>query len=120
MKRVAWVLCVVAAVAVAEEPLEPVVVAATDIAAGEKVTFERISQRSVPKRLVSASHVKPDSASYVVNQTTRVPLLAGQVLMWGYFETTSGETDKACREALKSGSNAKQQVAAARTAVRKK
>src|SRR5437764_3563118 len=46
--------------------LVPVVVAAVDIAEGTVVTFDMISQRSVPEQFVTSSVVKPDSASYVV------------------------------------------------------
>ena len=68
--------------------LVPVVVAATDIAEGIVVTFDMISQRSVPEQFVTSSVVKPDSASYVVNQKVLVPLQAGDPLLWSQFETT--------------------------------
>lgn len=68
--------------------LVPVVVAAMDIPEGTVVTFEMISQRSVPEQFVTSSVVKPDSASYVVNQKVLVPLQAGDPLLWSQFETT--------------------------------
>ena len=46
----------------------PVTVAATNISEGTTVTFDMISSRDVPEQFVTSSVVKPDSASYVVNQ----------------------------------------------------
>lgn len=68
--------------------LVPVVVAAQDIPDGTIISFEMISQRSVPEQFVTSSVVKPDSASYVVNQKVLVPLQAGDPLLWSQFETT--------------------------------
>jgi len=66
----------------------PVIVAATDIPEGAVVTFDMISQRQVPEQFVTASVVKPESASYIVNQKVLVPLQAGDPLLWSQFETT--------------------------------
>jgi len=68
--------------------LVPVVVAAVDLGEGTVVTFDMISQRSVPEQFVTSSVVKPDSASYVVNQKVLVPVQAGDPLLWSQFETT--------------------------------
>jgi len=68
--------------------LVPVVVAATDIPEGTVVTFDMISQRPVPEQFVTSSVVKPDSASYIVNQKVLVPLQTGDPLLWSQFETT--------------------------------
>jgi pilus assembly protein CpaB len=68
--------------------LVPVVVAAQDVPEGTVITFDMISQRSVPEQFVTSSVVKPDSASYVVNQKVLVPLQAGDPLLWSQFETT--------------------------------
>ncbi len=68
--------------------LVPVVVAAADLSEGSVVTFDMISQRSVPEQFVTSSVVKPDSASYVVNQKVLVPVQAGDPLLWSQFETT--------------------------------
>ena len=68
--------------------LVPVVVAAVDINEGSVVTFDMISQRSVPEQFITSSVVKPDSASYVVNQKVLVPVQAGDPLLWSQFETT--------------------------------
>jgi pilus assembly protein CpaB len=68
--------------------LVSVVVATTDIAEGSTVTFDMISQRAVPEQFVTSSVVKPDSASYIVNQKVLVPVQAGDPLLWSQFETT--------------------------------
>ncbi|MBL8952197.1 MAG: Flp pilus assembly protein CpaB [Myxococcaceae bacterium] len=68
--------------------LTPVVVAAVDISEGTVVTFDMISQRAVPEQFITSSVVKPDSASYVVNQKVLVPVQAGDPLLWSQFETT--------------------------------
>src|SRR5690348_15896094 len=68
--------------------LVPVVVSAVDISEGTVVTMEMISQRSIPEQFVTSSVVKPDSASYIVNQKVLVPLQAGDPLLWSQFETT--------------------------------
>lgn len=68
--------------------LVPVIVAAEDIPEGTVVTFDMVSQRSVPEQFITSSVVKPDSASYIVNQKVLVPLQKGDPLLWSQFETT--------------------------------
>lgn len=68
--------------------LVPVVVAAQDIPEGTQITFEMISQRNVPEQFVTSSVIKPDSASYILNQKVLVSLQAGDPLLWSQFETT--------------------------------
>src|SRR4026208_514123 len=68
--------------------LVPVVVATVDISEGTVVTFDMISQRSVPEQFITSSVVKPDSASYIVNQKVLVPVQAGDPMLWSQFETT--------------------------------
>ncbi len=68
--------------------LVPVVVAAVDVSEGTVVTMEMVSQRSIPEQFVTASVVKPDSASYVVGQKVMVSLQAGDPLLWSQFETS--------------------------------
>jgi pilus assembly protein CpaB len=68
--------------------LVPVVVAAVDLSEGAVVTMEMVSQRSVPEQFVTASVVKPDSASYVIGQKVMVSLQAGDPLLWSQFETS--------------------------------
>lgn len=68
--------------------LVPVVVAAQDIPENTVITFDQISQRSVPEQFVTSSVVKPDSASYIVNQRLLVPVRAGDPMLWSHFETS--------------------------------
>lgn len=67
--------------------LVPVVVASQDIPEGTVVTFDMINQRSMPEQFVTSSIVKPDSATYIVNQRILVPVQAGDPLLWSQFET---------------------------------
>jgi Flp pilus assembly protein CpaB len=64
--------------------LKPVVVAAVDIPAGETLTFDMISQRSLPEQFVTAAAVTPAAASDIVSTHTRVALRAGDVVYWGF------------------------------------
>ncbi len=66
----------------------PVVVAAVDMAENTVVSMENISKRSIPEQFVTSSVVKPDSASYIVNQRLLVPVQAGDMLLWSQFDTT--------------------------------
>lgn len=68
--------------------LMPVVIAAQDIPEGTVVTYDMISQRSVPEQFVTDSLVKPDTASYIVNQPILVPVHKGDPLRWSDFEAT--------------------------------
>src|SRR3954465_3066573 len=70
--------------------LVPVVVAAVDIPEGTVVSFEMMSNRSVPEQFVTSSVVRPESSNYVLNQKVLVPLQAGDPLLWTQFETTRG------------------------------
>ena len=65
--------------------LTTVVVAAEDLHPGEKVVFERISQRNIPEQIVTSSVIKPDSASYVLNLPLSVPVKAGDPMLWSDF-----------------------------------
>ncbi|MCP3144131.1 SAF domain-containing protein [Pyxidicoccus xibeiensis] len=67
--------------------LVPVVVAAQDMPEDTLVTFEGLSQRSVPEQFVTTSVVKPDSASYIVNQRLNVSVQAGDPMLWTHFDT---------------------------------
>jgi Flp pilus assembly protein CpaB len=62
--------------------LVPVVVAAVDVEEGQVLTMDMISQRSIPEQFSSSSIVKPDSASYIVNQPLRAALQAGDPVRW--------------------------------------
>ncbi|MBN1208105.1 MAG: hypothetical protein JXB05_24790 [Myxococcaceae bacterium] len=67
--------------------LVPVVVAARDIAPGEKVPLEAISQRPIPEQFITPSVVKPDSAVSVGFSRLTAPLVAGDPMNWGFFST---------------------------------
>src|SRR5438105_4565897 len=94
-----------------------IVVASVDIPAGTVVTFDMISQRKVPAAVVTSSIVKPDSASYVVNQKIVFPVLAGDALYWSEFETTKDKVAAStCARVMPAASGtAPEQVARART-----
>ena len=68
--------------------LTPVLVAAQDLPPGQAVTAQMISQRNVPEQFVTASVIKPDSASYILNQRLSVPVRAGDLLNWTYFASS--------------------------------
>ena len=84
--------------------LVPVVVAAVDITEGTSVTFEMISQRATPEQFVTSSVIKPDRASYIVNQKILVPVQAGDPLLWSQFETRKQEQVLFAKDDLKTGS----------------
>jgi Flp pilus assembly protein CpaB len=92
----------------------PIVLAARDLPAGTTVTFDDIRQRAVPAALVTSSVVKPDSASYIVNQKVLVPVLEGDPMLWSFFETTHGDTLKLCEKFQSEDTSAEQQVARVR------
>lgn len=108
-----------ASAAFADEPREAVIVAAVDIPAGTKVTLEMLSQRPVPKRLLTSSVIKPDSASYVVQQTTRRAMLAGDLLLWSSFEPADPRVVQGCEQKFAEKPVAADQVRRARAAVEK-
>jgi len=72
--------------------LVPVVVAAEDIPEGKRISFEMLAQNPIPEKFVTASVVKPDSASFIVGQRTLVPMQAGDPLLWSMFETSKAPT----------------------------
>ncbi|MBS1149888.1 MAG: Flp pilus assembly protein CpaB [Myxococcaceae bacterium] len=57
--------------------LVPVVVYAVDVAPGTIVTFDMISQRSIPQQFTDASMFRPDNASFLVNQPLGIGVRAG-------------------------------------------
>lgn len=77
--------------------LVPVLVAAVDLAEGTVVTFDHVSQRSVPEQFVTSSVVKPGSASYVIGQPVQVAVAAGDPLLWSQFEAARAVEHLAAR-----------------------
>lgn len=69
--------------------LVPVVVTKSAMRTGQVVTMDDVTIRSVPETLVTASLVKPDSASYIVNQPLAVPLAPGEPFRWAAIETVA-------------------------------
>jgi len=65
--------------------LKPVVVAAVDLPEGQRLTYEMISQRSVPEQFVTDSNVSPGAAPSILNKTVAVPVHAGDPILWSHF-----------------------------------
>jgi pilus assembly protein CpaB len=86
--------------------LVPVVVASQDIPEGQVVTFDLIQQRSIPEQFVTASVVKPDGATSIVNQRLLVPVRAGDLLLWSQFETKGTGTQQESPETKPEGVSA--------------
>jgi Flp pilus assembly protein CpaB len=93
----------------------PIVAAVHDLAIGTRVTFDDIVQREIPAELFTTSIVKPDSASYIVNQTLQLPVLTGDPMLWSFFEASNDHASvEACAEAVHETGNAADQVGRAR------
>ncbi|NOK15548.1 SAF domain-containing protein [Corallococcus carmarthensis] len=60
--------------------LVPALVVGKDLRPGETLDFKNLSSRSMPRRLVTSSVLRPESASYVVSQPVLMPLQAGDPL----------------------------------------
>lgn len=84
--------------------LVPVVVMAADLSMGEPIIFDVISQRSLPRRFVTDSMVKPVDALGVVNRPVNLSLQKGDVLLMGMLADHSA-TD-ACFVAISAKVNA--------------
>ncbi|MBN1206406.1 MAG: hypothetical protein JXB05_15955 [Myxococcaceae bacterium] len=97
--------------------LVPIVVASRDLPIGTTVTWDEMSQRSVPAGLVTSSVVKPDSASYINNQKLLVPVLAGDPLLWSFFETGNGDARAPCEKFQSDDTTAEQQLSRLRQIV---
>ncbi len=61
--------------------------AAVDLQEGVPVPRAKMVVRRVPKRFVTSSVIRPDSAIYVVDHPLVVPVQAGDLLLWSQFET---------------------------------
>jgi Flp pilus assembly protein CpaB len=62
--------------------LVPIVVSAADLKAGDVVTMETLSQRSIPERFASPSMVRPDEAELIMGRSLTMPLQAGDPVLW--------------------------------------
>jgi Flp pilus assembly protein CpaB len=81
--------------------LAPVVVASVEIAANTPLTFELISQRSVPEHLATESVVRPDTVSRIMGQRINVPVRAGDMLLWSQFESPKQRKQSLCMVAAR-------------------
>jgi Flp pilus assembly protein CpaB len=75
----------------------PVVVLATDVKAGEALSMENLSQRSLPSRFVDSAAVRPDQAAEVVGRTLKAGQLMGDTVFRANLEPAPGA---ACAEAI--------------------
>lgn len=80
--------------------LTPVVVAAVDLPRGEQVTFERISQRSIPVAFAHDDFVRPDEAAALIGKVANAPLMAGDPLSWALVAESDAGVPS-CADALR-------------------
>ena len=69
--------------------LVPIVVAADDLPAGSLVTFDQLSQRSVPDGFAFSSYVRPESASRAVGRRLTTAMTRGEPLRWQDLQDAS-------------------------------
>ncbi|MBS2031222.1 MAG: hypothetical protein JST54_25205 [Deltaproteobacteria bacterium] len=72
--------------------LVPVLVIADDVQAGTVITYDVISQRAVPEQFVTTSIARPDRANELVGKRIKVPLKAGDLLLWSEFDDFKSPT----------------------------
>jgi hypothetical protein len=98
------------------EPTEliKVVSASRDIAVGEVVTLNDLSERTLEAQWVTSSAVKVDSVKYIVNQKLTLPVAQGDILFWFFFETTKSTAIQRCDEITRLGRTGVDQIARAR------
>jgi Pilus formation protein N terminal region/SAF domain len=65
--------------------LVPVIVISKELPKGTLVTAEMLTQRLVPEQLVTNSLVKPAMVNYILEQSSQVPLHAGDMVRWTDF-----------------------------------
>jgi Flp pilus assembly protein CpaB len=87
-----------------EWELRPIVVAAQDVRMGETISFDVLSQRSIPARFITDSMVPPADVMLVINRPINMPLQAGDALLWPVFVDTSAPD--ACFKAIVAKVNA--------------
>lgn len=62
--------------------LIPVIVFAQDLPAGTVITFDHISQRSLPEQFVTTSWMKPDEVTALVGREINADVVAGDPAAW--------------------------------------
>lgn len=72
--------------------LVPVVVAAVDLQAGEALTLEQLSQRSMPEQFASQSFVRPQDAARIIGRKLNFPVVAGDPITWSQFTSLEAFT----------------------------
>ncbi len=90
------------------DELVSAVVASSPLAAGDIASQEKVSERRVPADVLTRSVIRPAQAGYMVSKEIDVPVLAGDLLYWQYFETSvdahmppgSRESLAACRRVV--------------------
>ncbi|MBX5481381.1 MAG: hypothetical protein IRZ16_05980 [Myxococcaceae bacterium] len=94
-----------------------VLVALRDIPAGVPLRMEDLAQASLPRAQVTSSFVRPEFASYLIDQPVTVPVLHDDPILWSMFEPSRrDEASVRCFGALK-GKTAQEQVAELRARV---
>ncbi len=67
-------------------PLVPVLVATRDLGPGEVLTADHVARRDVPAIFASPLAVKPEGVELLLGQKLRLPMQAGDPLMWDHLE----------------------------------
>ncbi|HEX8706607.1 MAG TPA: SAF domain-containing protein [Myxococcaceae bacterium] len=96
------------------ESLEEILVAARDLPMGTLLKSTDVVTRSVPSSGVTPSIIKPDAASYLMDQRVLLPMLAGDPVQWAFFENVGNQAYEACEQLEAGNVSAGQQVAFAR------
>lgn len=89
-----------------EWPRVPVVIAKRALSVGRVLTMDDLDQKTIPERLATADVLKPQDASYVVNQPLYAPLGEGQPMEWSFVEVgdeakREPAARRACEEAVR-------------------
>jgi Flp pilus assembly protein CpaB len=96
---------------------KPVLLVSHDVAAGELLSSDALSDGVLPEQFVSASTVAPGDRSIVIGQKTGMPLKSGDALVWGAFITAvDASRNSACIEQIRPSATAAA-LAAGQTAV---
>ena len=92
------------------------VVAARDLATGDKVEARDLTEAELPLEWVTKSMIPPDSTQNILGQRILVPTLAGDPLLWPAFGAVpaSSEVLEACLHGSEAPRGAPDQVAVAR------
>jgi Flp pilus assembly protein CpaB len=81
--------------------LATVVVASVDIAPNTPISFDQISQRSVPENLATESVVRPEAVDRIIGQRINVPVRAEDMLLWSQLESSKPRKQSPCMVAAR-------------------